>query len=201
MKNNTFGKLLFAAVLSAVLTASICAAGEAQLYQLDKAHSRIGFSVGHMGISTVSGQFKDYDGEIRFKAGEDGSLSAKATIQVASVDTGIEARDKHLLNEDFFDAEQHPTITYDAKAVSNDGEQWLLKGTFTMRGTKRELELPLTVKGPIEDPWGNSRIGLQGRAVINRHDYGVGSDKLSDKMVGREVTLEIALEAIAVQDE
>jgi len=166
-------------------------------YKLDKAHSRIGFRVGHLGISTVSGHLTNYSGRITLRGADLATLETDVTIQVKSVDTGNAARDKHLRAEDFFDSEEFPEIRFVADTMVREAGQWKLLGDFTMHGVTRQLTLPLDVKGPIEDPWGNTRIGLTTTTTINRHDYGVGSDKISDKMVGEEVTLDISVEATA----
>ncbi len=187
--------------LSTILSAMVAAAEQqATAYNLDSAHSRIGFSVGHLGISTVSGNFAEYEGALKYLPGESGFLEAEATIDVSSVDTGVQARDNHLRSEDFFLADEYPEITYRARAVDKRDGKWILAGTFTMRGISRELEIPLTVNGPVEDPWGGRRIGLNGKVVIDRRDYNVGSDKISDRLVGRDVTIEIDLQGIAVSE-
>ncbi len=170
-------------------------------YALDPAHSRIGFSVGHLGISTVSGHFREYAGTLSYKPGERGHLKADATIAADTIDTGVEARDRHLRGEDFFLVEEYPEITYQAKSLERDGDKWLLTGAFTMRGVERELTIPVTINGPVEDPWGNQRIALKGEVVIDRRDFNVGSEKISDRLVGREVTIELTLQGIAQSDE
>ena len=116
---------------------------------------------------------------------------------LASVDTGVQKRDEHLQGGDFFDAGKFPEIRFEGVKAEKGENGWLLIGKFTIHGTTRALKLPVTVSGPVTDPWGNQRIGMQAKTTINRHDYGVGSDKAVDKMVGDEVTLDIALEAVA----
>ena len=176
---------------------ALAAPGRADEYTVDPVHSRIGFSITHLAISTVSGRFTNYTAQIVMDKSGTASLTAEATIQVASVDTTVEKRDEHLRSADFFDAAKFPEIRFEGAKVVKEGDGWVLAGKFTMHGTSKNLRLPLTVNGPVKDPWGNQRIGLQAKTAINRHDYGVGSDKAVDKAVGDEVTLDIALEAVA----
>ena len=183
--------------LAAVFGLAFAANGRAEEYTVDAVHSRIGFSISHLAISTVSGQFTNYTARIVFDKGAMEALAAEATIKVASVDTGVQKRDEHLQSGDFFDAGKFPEIRFEGAKAEKGETGWLLVGKFTIRGTTRALKLPVTVSGPVTDPWGNQRIGMQAKATINRHDYGVGSDKAVDKMVGDEVTLDIALEAVA----
>lgn len=194
----------FTAACSAVLLAvglfgSVRA--RAETFTLDPAHTRIGFAVGHMGLSTVRGRFTNYTGHVEINNGDVSTLSASATVYAASIETGMEARDNHLLGPDFFNVKKYPEIRFVARDMKKKKKQWRLRGEFIMHGTTNTLSLPVKVNGPIDDPWGNRRIGLQAETVIHRHDYGVGSDKLSDEMVGDEVTLEIDIEATAAKDE
>ena len=186
-----------ALAVAAVLSISFAVGGRADEYTVDPVHSRIGFSITHLAISTVSGQFTNYTARLVVDKGAVESLTAEADIKVASVDTGVQKRDEHLQSADFFDAGKFPEIRLEGAKTEKAGTGWVLVGKFTIHGTTRTLKLPVTIAGPVTDPWGNQRIGLQAKTTINRHDYGVGSDKAVDKMVGEEVTLDIALEAVA----
>jgi len=124
---------------------------------------------------------------------------AKGTIQTKSVDTGNAMRDKDLRSPNFFDAEKYPTITFQSKKAEKKGDQTVLVADFTMHGVTKELSLPVTLKGPIKDPWGNDRIGLEAKATLNRKDYGLSYNKALETgglVVGDEVTIEINAEAI-----
>jgi polyisoprenoid-binding protein YceI len=150
-----------------------------------------------MVINKVHGKFDEFSGTISI---DDGQVKdATGTIQVKSINTGIERRDNHLKSPDFFDASKFPTITFQSKRVEKQGADTLLIGDFTMHGVTRELSLPLTIKGPIKDPWGNSRIGLQTRTKLNRRDYGLKYNQALETgalVVGDEVELEINAEAV-----
>jgi len=169
----------------------------ADTYNLDPAHSTVGFAITHMVINTVHGKFKDFKGSVVL----DGTTvqEAKGTIQTKSIDTGIDRRDNHLRSADFFDVAQFPTITFETKRVEKKGDETLLTGDFTMHGVTKELVLPVSVKGPIKDPMGNTRIGLQARAKLNRKDYGLKYNQAMETgglVLSDEVELEIDAEGV-----
>ncbi|HZR15894.1 MAG TPA: YceI family protein [Verrucomicrobiae bacterium] len=173
------------------------AAKAAETYNLDPAHSTVGFAVTHMVINTVHGKFNDFSGALTLDGGQ--VKEATGTIQTKSIDTGIERRDNHLRSPDFFDAAKFPTITFKSKRAEKQGSDMVLVGDFTMHGVTKELSLPVTVKGPIKDPWGNSRIGLQARAKLNRQDYGLKYNQALETgglVVANEIELEINAEAV-----
>jgi polyisoprenoid-binding protein YceI len=164
-------------------------------YNIDPAHSRVGFSVTHMVINTVKGDFRQFSGTVEL---QDGKLSeAKGTIQAASVNTGNDKRDTHLKSPDFFDAANFPTISFQSKRVEKKGDETVLVGDFTMHGVTKELALPVTVKGPIQGM--GTRIGLQIKAKLNRKDYGIKFNAAmgtGEMVVSDEVELEINAEAV-----
>lgn len=185
--------LVCVATIATLMATSKAVQGET--YVPDPVHSQIAFSVDHLGLAKVNGVFTDYSGSIQFIEGDMASLKVDANIQVRSIDTRVDKRDEHLRSPDFFDADKYPEMSYTAKKTKQMNGQWVLVGTLTIHGTSMELELPVTLNGPIEDPWGNQRIGLHASTVINRQDYGVGSDKLVDKAIGDEVSIVIDVEA------
>ncbi len=173
------------------------AAQAADTYTVDPAHTRVGFSVRHLGISNVKGKFNEFTGSLVLEG--NALKAASATIQVASVNTGVAQRDHHLRTADFFDATNYPTITFKTKQVKRSGEGFTMLGDFTMRGVTRELRVPLTMSKPIKDPWGNTRIGLEATAKLNRKDYGIAYNQLLETGVAavrEEVELDINAEAV-----
>jgi polyisoprenoid-binding protein YceI len=178
------------------LLASSLAIPAADTYNIDPAHSTVGFAVSHMVINTVHGKFNQFTGTLSLDNNR--LQSANGVIQTKSVDTGVAMRDNDLRSPNFFDAEKFPTITFVSKKVSDKNGETELVGDFTMHGVTKELSLPVKVKGPIKDPWGNSRIGLEAKTKINRKDYGLTYNKALETgglVVGDEVELEINAEA------
>lgn len=188
-------KTLTLAALAAALTTGAYAAS----YDLDASHSTIGFGVKHMVVTTTKGQFTEYTGGFEYDAADPASLKAQATIKVASVDTGNGKRDDHLRGADFFDVATHPEITFVSKSAEKLGDDVVLTGDLTIKGVTKEIKLPLTVNGPITDPWGNVRVGLEGKTKIKRQDFGITWSKTMDGgglVVGDDVTLDIVVEGI-----
>jgi polyisoprenoid-binding protein YceI len=166
-------------------------------YKIDPAHTRVGFSVRHLGISDVKGVFDEFEGALVLDEGK--LKEASATIQVKSVDTRVPQRDNHLRTADFFDAAKYPTITFKTKRIETKGDEVVMIADFTMRGVTKELRLPVTLSKPIKDPWGNMRIGLEAKTKLNRKDYGINYNQVLEtgiQAVGEEVELEINAEAV-----
>lgn len=173
-------------------------ASAAETYKIDAAHTSLTFSVRHFGINNVKGRFNEFGGEIVMDQGS--VAGASGTIQVKSIDTGVQKRDDHLRSPDFFDAATYPTITFKTRRVEKgDAGQIVLVADFTMRGVTKELRLPATVSGPIKDSSGKIRIGLQAKTKLNRKDYGIKYHEVLETgamAVGEEVEIEINAEAI-----
>ncbi|MFP5211843.1 MAG: YceI family protein [Acidobacteriota bacterium] len=189
-------RIMLSLVIASLLLLPL-AAGAADLYKIDPAHTSLTFSIRHMGISNVKGHFKEFEGSIQLDKGE--IKEAEGTIQVKSIDTGVPERNAHLLTADFFDAPKYPVITFKTKKVEKEKGQTILVADFTMRGVTKELRLPVKLNGPITDPQGKTRIGLEARTDIKRRDYGInysGNLETGAALVGEEVLLEINAEAI-----
>jgi polyisoprenoid-binding protein YceI len=141
-------------------------------WSIDPSHSRVGFSVKHLGIATVHGTFAGFEGALESAA--DGALAVRATVEPASVDTKEEQRDAHLRSADFFDAEQHPHITYVSRSVRvGDDERIEIEGDLTVRGVTRPVTLAGELEGFETDPWGGERLGLSLSGRISRGDFGM----------------------------
>ena len=179
-------------ILAALISAGWLAANiqAADTYNIDPMHSVVGFSVTHLLINNVKGKFGEFTGTV---AVDDGAIKeANGTIQTKSIDTGVERRDKDLRGPNYFEVEKYTTITFKSKRAEKKDGQTLLIGDFTMHGVTKELSLPVKVKGPIKDPWGNSRIGLEAKTSLKRQDYGLTS---GGAMIGDEIEIEINAEA------
>lgn len=140
-------------------------------WTVDTAHSRVGFAVKHMGVATVRGEFRDFEGTL--EVGEDlGSARAHGTVRAASVDTNQAQRDDHLRSADFFDAELHPELSFESTVIEPiDEGTYRIVGELTMHGVTRELELEAEVGGTEIGPEGEERIGLEVTGELSRRDY------------------------------
>ena len=187
--------LLNSLIFGILILSTTAQANEA--YVIDNAHASIGFSISHLVISKVKGNFNDFSGT--FVLDNNNRLTeANASIKSASIDTGVKKRDDHLRSADFFEVEKYPEITFEAKKVVKRSGKDILLGKFTMHGVTKNIELPYTIKGPITDPYGNEKIGFHGETVINRTDYGLNWNQALEAggvMVGEEVFIVIDVEA------
>lgn len=166
-------------------------------YKLDKAHSSVAFEVTHMLISTVTGNFSDFNTEFHFDKNDLADSFIKATIKVASINTGIEKRDNHLRSDEFLNAEKYPEITFKSDTIEKTEKGYAALGVLTIRDVSKKIELPFVVKGPVKDNRGNTRIGISASTTINRQDFGVKWNKVLDGgglVVSNEVKVNINAE-------
>ena len=172
-------------------------------WDIDAAHTSIGFSVQHMVVSHVQGRFNKFDGGIVANSKDLSKSSVNFTIQASSIDTNQPQRDAHLKSADFFDTAKYPTITFKSTGIDKkDDGSYVAHGTFTMHGVSKEIDLPFTVVGPIKDAFGMTRLGLQSKLRVNRQDYGVKWNQNLDGggfVLGNDVDIEINLEATAAK--
>jgi polyisoprenoid-binding protein YceI len=166
----------------------------------EPSHSRVGFSVKHLGISTVHGEFGEFDGSLT--VGDEGLASAKilGTVKVASVDTKEEARDQHLRSPDFFDAETNPEITFESTSIAADGDdEFTVTGNLTINGVTKEIDLEAEIEGFEVDPWDNQRVGLEIKGAISRGDFGMKFNQAlgsGNVLVGDKVKLSLDISAV-----
>ncbi len=141
-------------------------------YEIDVAHSRLGFVARHAMVTSVRGQFTDFAGRLHLDAEDPTRSTAQVTIKVASINTGQEQRDAHLRSPDFFDVETYPEMTFTSTRAEQVGEDaFRLTGDLTIRDVTRPVTLDVTYNGSAKDPFGNLRAGFEGRATVNRKDW------------------------------
>ncbi|HEX4282793.1 MAG TPA: YceI family protein [Solirubrobacteraceae bacterium] len=166
-------------------------------YNVDPAHSSVGFEVRHMGIATVRGAFRKFEGSVD-ATGEAPVL--RGSVDVSSIDTGEANRDGHLVSAEFFDAENHAEITFHSTAAeATDGDQLRLNGEITIKGITKPLELTGVVAEGGADPWGNERIGLELEGVIDRREFDLKWNQTlpnGNLLVSNEVKLLLSVSAV-----
>ncbi|MCC6646573.1 MAG: YceI family protein [Polyangiaceae bacterium] len=143
-------------------------------WAIDTSHSSVSFSVRHMMISNVKGEFERFSGAARFSADAPERASVEVDIELASIDTRDAKRDAHLRSADFFDTETHPKMTFRSTAVRRAGDGLAVDGDLTIKGVTRKITL--AVDGPTAahaDPWGNQRVGASATATIKRSEFGI----------------------------
>ncbi|MGH7813719.1 MAG: YceI family protein [Candidatus Binataceae bacterium] len=188
--------LVFCAVFAAAPQAA-----RADVWKIDPPHTSVGFSVRHMMVSHVRGQFRKVSGTIAIDGKNPATFKADVTIDAASIDTGVPARDEELKSEDFLDVAKYPLIFFKSITLAAAGPgKWKLTGNLTIRGVTRSVTLDVDgPAGPIKDPSGHLRAGASASAAIKRRDFGIvwnhaiGSGGV---LVGGQVLISIDLEAV-----
>jgi polyisoprenoid-binding protein YceI len=167
----------------------------AQKWAIDPAHTEVQFKVKHLVISTVTGKFNQFEGTLNSETEDFDGADAAFSIDVNSVSTNSEDRDNHLRSNDFFAAEEYPKITFEngrLKKVKDD--QYTMSGDMTIRGTTRPVTLNVVYNGTMKDPWGNMKAGFEITGKLNRKDYGLTWNTITEAggmLVGEDVKLEI----------
>jgi len=177
-------------------TTEVIQAAPAGTWRSDPVHSSIHFSVRHMGVTPFRGGFKVFEAELA-----DGGLVG--TARVESISTEDENLTGHLLSPEFFDAERHPELRFESAEIRRDGDQIVIPGELTLKGTTQPVELRGTVTGPVTDPYGGSRIGFELETTIDRTEFGIDwNSKLpsGEDLLGNEVKLTARLELAQVQE-
>ncbi|MBM7171138.1 YceI family protein [Streptomyces sp. G44] len=169
-------------------------------WTIDRPHSRIGFSVRHAMVTTVRGAFGDYDSTLYFDGDRPSASWAEITIRIASVDTGVEQRDAHLVGRDFFDANRYPEMVFrSTSTVHEGGETFRMAGDLTIRDITRPVELQLDYLGSVVDPFGYERAGFDGTTTIDRTAWGLVYNQRLEAggtMVSEKVRLQFDISAI-----
>ena len=194
----------FPAVVLVLTTLTIAAGPAPMVWNVDVPHTGIGFSVKHF-FTPVRGEFTDYTVDLVFDKENPENSSVNVTIDVASVDTGNERRDAHLMSGDFFDAETYPHITFQSReVVSVADDRIVVRGPLTIRDQTRDIELPVSILGVRAIPQEMQEMlggitelaAFEAGLEIDRNEYGVGTGSWAATMVvGGEVDIDIAVEA------
>lgn len=143
-------------------------------YNVDPSHSRVEFSVKHLGIANVKGTFGSFEGQLVIENGDLSTAIATGSVDVATVDTNEADRDTHLRSADFFDVETYPKMTFRSTSISPHGDdEFVIEGELTLHGVTQPITLKAEVQGTETDPWGNERVGLEISGKLDRSDYGM----------------------------
>jgi polyisoprenoid-binding protein YceI len=178
-----------------LVAATFC---QCETYTIDAGHSRIGFTIRHFVINRVHGSFTKFSGTVIYDPANSTNCSVRGVIDAESINTSNERRDTDLRGPNFFDTARYPEISFESTRV--DGKQGNLNvsGKLTLHGVTREISFPVSVTGPVKDLWGKQRIGISGRFVINRRDFGIVYDRKLDNgevVLSDEVEIELDAEA------
>lgn len=169
-------------------------------YSLDPVHSRIGFAAKHAMVTTVRGHFTSYTADIHLDLDNVANTTARIEIDAASIDTGNTQRDDHVRNSDFLEVETYPKITFVSTSAEQTGaDEYVLHGDLTIKKTTKPVSVTFEKTGAAEDPWGNFRVGFEGKTKINRTDWDVSFNAplgAGGLVISEKVTLEFDLAAV-----
>lgn len=146
---------------------------------IDPTHSEVSFKVKHLVISTVTGYFKKFEGAAEVTSEDFDGATVGFSADIDSIDTNQSDRDNHLKSADFFDAANHPKLSFEGK-ISKNGGDYSLVGNLTMRGTTKEIELDVTFGGIVADPYGQTKAGFEIEGKVNRKDFGLSWSAITE---------------------
>jgi polyisoprenoid-binding protein YceI len=168
-------------------------------YFIDRAHSSMGFSIRHLMVSNVKGEFREFSGTIMLDEADPANSNVEVAINAASIDTENGKRDDHLRSADFFDVQNHPEITFKSTKVEKTADGFMIFGDFTLRGVTKAISFPATMLGKITGMGGETRVGFEAFTKINRKDFGMTWNKALDAggvVLSEEVKIELNIEAV-----
>ena len=173
-------------------------------WNIDKVHSQVGFSVKHLMISNVHGEFKDYEAKLDINDSDLTHSYIDATVKTASVDTRDAQRDAHLRSADFFDSEKYPDMTFVSTLIEKKShDRYHVTGNLTIRDVTKPVTFDVTEEGRGKDPWGGQRMGFSGQMSINRKDFGLVWNVALESggwLVHEQVKVTINLEMVLVPE-
>ncbi len=173
-------------------------------YTIDPTHSRVGFVARHAMVAKVRGSFNEFAGTGYLDAENPAASRVELTIQAASIDTRNADRDAHLRSNDFFDMENHPEIRFVSTAVERvEADNYRVNGDLTIKGVTKPVTVDVEFTGTALDPFGNQRVGFEGKTTVNRSDWGINWNAALEAggvLLGEKVVLEFEIAAIRTPD-
>jgi len=173
-------------------------------YTVDTAHSSIGFSVKHMMVSKVRGNFNEFSANLEGQETDLTGSTIEFTIDVASINTNNEDRDNHLRSADFFDVETYPSITFKATDIqSKGGDEYKVTGDLTIKDVTKEVTFDAEYEGKGTNPWGQEVVAFSANSKINRKDFGLTWNQTLETggvLVGEDIKIDIELELNPAQE-
>lgn len=170
------------------------------LWKIDPTHSEIQFKVKHLVISTVTGNFRSFDGHIKSEGDDFEHASAYFEANIDSISTNNEDRDNHLKSDDFFNAAEYPKLTFESTAFKKTGDnEYKITGDLTIRDLTKEVELDVLHGGTVEDPYGNTKAGFEVAGTINRKEFGLSWDAVTEAgnvVVGDNIKLQLNVQLV-----
>ena len=187
-----------------LLTAAVAAAGlftigqaQAADYTIDTEgqHAFVQFKISHLGYSYILGSFEEFSGDFSYDPDDLEASSVEMEVQIDSLNSNHAERDRHILNSDFLDVDEYPTATFTSTGFESTGDnEGVVTGDLTLHGQTQEIEMPVTMMGEGEDPWGGYRAGFEGSTMITLSDYDIDMSDYPEAM--HELELYVTFEGI-----
>lgn len=165
---------------------------------IDPVHSSVNFTIEHLVISEVEGKFKTYNGTILASKPDLTDAAIAFEVDVKSIDTDNEMRDKHLIGNDFFDADKYPKMSFKSTSFKKiSGNKYVLNGNLTMHGVTKPIKFDVTYGGTAKDSYGNTKAGFKAKGTVNRYDYGLKYNSVTEAggaTLGKVVDIDLKLQ-------
>ncbi|SJN11850.1 Protein yceI precursor [Halomonas citrativorans] len=186
-------------VASAIAAAALVPLSQAQAadYNVDTEgqHAFVQFKISHLGMSYILGSFEEFDGQLSYDEDDADASAVEFEVQVNSLNSNHAERDRHILSSDFLNASEYPTASFVSTSFESTGDnEGVVTGDLTLHGETQEIEMPVTLIGQGEDPWGNYRAGFEGSTMLNLGDYGIDLSDFPEPM--HELELYVTFEGI-----
>ncbi|WP_163575972.1 YceI family protein [Halomonas faecis] len=187
------------AIATALSTAALVGVSQAQAadYVVDTEgqHAFVQFKINHLGYSYILGSFEEFSGEFHYDPEDLEASSVEMEVQLNSLNSNHAERDKHILSDDFLDAGEYPTATFTSTGFETTGEgEGIVSGELSLHGETREIEMPVTLVGEGEDPWGGYRAGFEGSTTLTLGDFGIDMSDFPEMM--HELELYVTFEGV-----
>lgn len=166
---------------------------------IDPTHSEVAFKVKHLVISTVTGYFREFKGEAESDSDDFSNTSIAFSAAVDSIDTNQKDRDAHLKSADFFDAANHPELTFSKGKLENKEGEWVVNGDLTIRGTTHPISLKADIGGIAQDPYGQTKAGFELEGKLSRKAFGLTWSAVTEAgsvVVGDEVKIFASIQLV-----
>ncbi|RYZ20653.1 MAG: polyisoprenoid-binding protein [Chitinophagaceae bacterium] len=188
-------KILFSTALALLGTGAFA---QSNTWNVDASHSNVRFTVTHLVISEVEGAFRKFNGNLVSAKPDFTDAAINFAVDINSIDTDNDGRDKHLKGDDFFNGEKYPNMTFRSTSFRKlSGNKYELKGNLTIRDITKPVTFAVTYGGTVKDPWGNIKAGFKASTSINRFDYNLKWNSVTEAggaVVGKDVAIDLKLE-------
>lgn len=193
-------KYILITAISLVFT-STAYAQQTGTYDIDPMHSKVGFEIPHLVISTVDGKFTEFSGTIDLNAKDFNKSKVKASINVNSIDTGVKKRDDHLRSQDFFEVAKYPSMKFISQKISGDQKKFKMTGDLTIKGTTKKVTFDGKYLGTVKDGYGNLKTAFKAETKVDRKDFGLKWNSMVEAgpVVGDEVKISLTIQAAKPQ--